>query len=81
MSVNDLAATCSSEKCSYNYTSERTPRVFSVSANTGGAGALITMNGTRFSNNRSDITVTVGGVRCFVNTSSENQITFTLGTY
>ena len=79
MTVNNLVASCLSEECSYKYTRERTPTVSQVSSNTGETGAFLTINGTGFSSNRSHVTVTVGNVGCFVNTSSENQITFTLG--
>ena len=77
--MNDLVASCIGGGCSYHHLTERTPVVTNASTTSGGAGASITITGTGFSNNVSDITVTMGDVECTVQSSSETEIEFTLG--
>ena len=79
MKVNDLVASCLGGACSYHHLTERTPVVTNVSSTSAGAGGSITVIGTGFSSNTSDITVTIGNVKCTVQSSTETEIMFTLG--
>ena len=81
MRVNDLVSSCLSENCSFNYSSVTTPRLTGISPSNARPGELVTINGTGFSSNKSEVTVRIGNVECVVNSSSESQITFTLGEY
>ena len=77
--MNDLVASCSSEKCSYNYSSHRTPTIQSISPSQATTGTQLTVNGTGFTNNASHVMVTIGNVECNVDSASETQIKFTVG--
>ena len=77
--VNDLVASCIGAECSYHHLEERTPIVTNISTNSGGAGSAVTVTGTGFSNNASDVTVTIGDVECTVQSSSETEIQFIIG--
>ena len=77
--MNDLVASCLGEECSYKHLPERTPVVTNINTTSGGAGSVVTVTGTGFSNNASHVTVTIGNVECNVLSSSETTIEFVLG--
>ena len=79
--VNDLVASCLGAECSYHHLIERTPIVTNTSTTSGAAGNTVTVTGTGFSNNASDVTVTLGDKKCAVQSSSETTIVFTIGQY
>ncbi len=76
----ELKATCKeSGECVYAYDKNLTPRITAISPTTvNEPNTVLTFSGVRFSDDVSNVTVTVGDVDCVVQTASLSEITCTL---
>ena len=78
MFVNDIAATCQNQSCSYNYSRDQTPTISSISPTSGFGGlpcqqVQVTCQGC--GNNASAISVSIGQSNCDVTTVNDDVIT------
>ena len=86
MTVNNITGSCYSNNCSFNYSSEHTPKITSVSPTSGsggppGIGTVITINGSGFSSEIDLNTVMIGGSNCSIIDSTEETLTCRTGIY
>ena len=75
--INKIPSSCWSKNCSFNYSTEATPFVNSVSPSSGQAGTTIILYGSGFQADGADgggVTVWLGEVECMVTTVADNEI-------
>ncbi|KAJ8026005.1 Fibrocystin-L [Holothuria leucospilota] len=79
--VNGIPSRCDGN-CSFEFTSDATPTVTSVSPTSGNGcnGTSITLSGTGFSSVTSENYVTIGGEECVVTSSNSTAVECTVGT-
>ena len=66
-------------QASYNYSLARTPMVSTIFPEAGQVGDEVTISGSMFSPNISDVSVVIGSSACSVSMSNETNLTCTLG--
>ena len=62
--VNDIPAYCAIGLCDYEYSSEATPAITSVTPSSGKNGSMVSIIGTNFGNESEGVYVLIGEVEC-----------------
>ncbi|XP_072027284.1 LOW QUALITY PROTEIN: fibrocystin-L-like [Amphiura filiformis] len=79
ITINNVEAVCSGN-CSFEFTSNYTPTISSVSPVTvSGESTTLNIGGSGFSIDTANITVTVGGVDCIVTSAADDSIECDVG--
>lgn len=77
--MNSIPSSCSTRNCSFIFSPSTTPTLSSVSPTSGSFGTELSLTGSGFKPNKSDVTVTIGGKTCSVTKSASSHITCTVG--
>ena len=72
--MNDIPSSCRGLVCSFNFTDLATPTIHTISPAEGQGGEEITIYGIGFTNEMSDVTVSIGQSSCSVSAANSTQI-------
>ena len=77
--INKIPSSCTNDNCSFIFTIDKIPTVWSVSPSVGEAGTIITITGTDFHESTIGNVVTIGTTICSIIEANETFITCTAG--
>ena len=77
MIINKIPSSCLNDNCTFNFTIDKLPTIWSVSPTVGEAGTIITITGTDFHESAIGNMVTIGDTICTILEANETYITCT----